>query len=151
MINASEYLAIIVTNQPVVARGLCSIEDVENIHKKLQTLLGSQGAYVDDIAFCPHHPDKGYPGENIAYKVKCNCRKPNTGLIERMAEKYNILSEGSWMVGDSSRDIMTGQNAGMRTALVLTGESGKDKRSDIEADMVCQDLKEAVTHILQGE
>lgn len=151
MINSSEYLAIVITNQPVVARGLCSIEDVENIHKKLQTLLGRQGVYVDDIAFCPHHPDKGFPGENPIYKVKCNCRKPNIGLIEEMAAKYNISLEDSWMVGDSFRDIMTGKNAGMGTALVLTGENWEDERCDVKADMTCQDLKEAVTRILCGD
>ena len=150
-INASEYLAIVVTNQPVVARGLCSEEDVECIHRKLQTLLGSQGVYLDDIVFCPHHPDRGFPGENAAYKIKCNCRKPNIGLVERMAAKYNISLEDSWMVGDSLRDIMTGKNARMRTAFVLTGESGRDGNCDAAADMTCQDLKEAVTRILEGE
>lgn len=150
-INDSEYLAIVITNQPVVARGLCSIEDVERIHKKMQTLLGSQGVYVDDIAYCPHHPDKGFPGENAAYKVKCNCRKPNTGLIEEMALKYNISLEDSWMVGDSLRDIMTGKNARMGTALVLTGESEKDEGCGAGADIICRDLREAVSHILQRD
>lgn len=147
--NVSQYLVIIVTNQPVVARGMCSIDDVERIHKKLQTLLGKEGVYVDDIAYCPHHPNKGYPGENPEYKIKCNCRKPHIGLIEKMAEKYNISLRDSWMVGDTTRDIMAGKNAGMKTALVLTGEAGKDRIYNVQADMVFQDLYEAVTHITQ--
>jgi histidinol-phosphate phosphatase family protein len=150
-INASGRLGIIVTNQPVVARGLCGIEDVENIHRKLATLLGREGAFLDDILFCPHHPDKGYPEENPAYKIPCTCRKPKTGMIEKAAEKYHIDLASSWMVGDTTMDIQTGINAGMRTALVLTGEAGKDQKFDVTPDLVCRDLLEAVERILEME
>ena len=81
LLNRSGYLAVVVTNQPVVARGMCSVEDVENIHRKLSTLLGQEGAYLDGIVFCPHHPDKGYPEENPAYKIPCRCRKPDIGML----------------------------------------------------------------------
>lgn len=150
-INASGRLGIVVTNQPVVARGLCGIEDVENIHRKLSSLLGREGVYLDDILFCPHHPDKGYPEENPAYKIPCECRKPKTGMIRRAAEQYNIDLSASWMVGDTTMDIQTGINAGMRTALVLTGEAGKDKKFDVKPDLVCRDLLEAVERILELE
>lgn len=149
-INESEYLAIVVTNQPVVARGMCTIEEVENIHRKLQTLLGEQGVYLDDIAYCPHHPDKGYPEENKIYKIPCNCRKPAVGMLEKMAEKYNISLKDSWMIGDTTRDIMTGKNAGMKTALLLTGEAGKDGCYDVQADIQIQSLSE-IERILQFE
>lgn len=149
-INASGYLAIVITNQPVVARGMCSIEDVENIHRKLQTLLGEAGAYLDDIVFCPHHPDKGYPEENPAYKIKCECRKPNTGMIDAMAEKYNIDLSESWMIGDSTMDIQTGVNAGMHTALVRTGVAGTDGKYDAKADMTADHVLSAVQQIVQG-
>ena len=148
-INQSGRLGIVITNQPVVARGLCGIEDVENIHRKLSSLLGKEGAFLDDILFCPHHPDKGYPEENPAYKIPCECRKPKTGLVEQAAEKYNIDLSASWMVGDTTIDIQTGINAGMRTALVLTGEAGKDKKYDVTPDLVCRDLLEAVEKILE--
>ena len=72
------------------ARGLCEIEDVENIHKKMETLLGKEGVFLDDVFYCPHHPDKGYPEENPAYKIPCECRKPKTGMIREAAERYNI-------------------------------------------------------------
>lgn len=150
-INASGRLGIVVTNQPVVARGLCGIGDVENIHRKLSSLLGHEGVYLDDIQFCPHHPDKGYPEENPAYKIPCECRKPKTGMIRRAAEQYNIDLSASWMVGDTTMDIQTGINAGMRTALVLTGEAGKDKKFDVKPDLVCRDLLEAVERILELE
>ena len=149
-INQSGYLAILVTNQPVVARGLCQIEDVENIHKKLETLLGQEGVYLDDIRFCPHHPDKGYPEENTAYKIPCRCRKPDIGMIEDCVEKYNIDLGKSWMVGDTTMDIQTGKNAGIRTALVLTGDAGKDGKYDVTPDLICKDLGQAVEMILEG-
>lgn len=149
-INRSGYLAILVTNQPVVARGLCSVEDVENIHKKLETLLGREGVYLDDIRFCPHHPDKGYPEENPTYKIPCHCRKPDIGMLEECAERYNIDLGKSWMVGDTTMDIQTGKNAGTRTALVLTGDAGKDGKYSATPDLVCKDLGQAVKMILEG-
>lgn len=148
-INQSGYLAILVTNQPVVARGLCSMEDVETIHKKLETLLGQEGVYLDDIRFCPHHPDKGYPEENPAYKIPCHCRKPDIGMIEDCAEQYNIDLANSWMVGDTTTDIQTGKNAGTHTALVLTGDAGKDGKYDVKPELVCKDLGQAIEMILE--
>lgn len=149
-INRSGYLAIIVTNQPVVARGLCEIEDVERIHRKLATLLGREGVYLDDILFCPHHPDKGFPEENPAYKIPCECRKPKTGMIDRAAEKYNIDLSQSWIIGDTTMDLQTGVNAGLHTALVLTGEAGNDKKYDVKPEIVGHDLSDAVKMILNA-
>lgn len=147
-INQSGWLGIVVTNQPVVARGLCEMKDVENIHKKMATLLGREGVFLDDVLFCPHHPDKGYPEENPAYKIPCECRKPKTGMILTAADRYHIDLTESWMIGDTTMDIQTGINAGMHTALVLTGEAGKDGKYDVTSDLVCRDLLEAVEKIL---
>lgn len=118
LINQSGYLAIVVTNQPVIARGEVTWEQLEQIHHKMETLLGAAGAYVDGIFVCPHHPDRGFPGEIPEYKLDCDCRKPKPGLLLRAAEKYNIDLEASWMVGDSSRDILAGKAAGCGTVLV---------------------------------
>ncbi len=150
-INRSGYLAILVTNQPVVARGLCRVEDVENVHKKLETLLGEKGVYLDAIRFCPHHPDKGYPEENPAYKIPCHCRKPDIGMLEDCARQYNIDLAASWVIGDTTVDIQTGNNAGTKTALVLTGDAGRDGKYDVTPDLVCSDLGQAVKKILEGE
>ena len=147
-INASGYLAIVVTNQPVVARGLCQMEDVERIHMKLETLLGREGVYLDEIKFCPHHPDKGYPEENPLYKIPCRCRKPDIGMIQECVEKFNIDLTQSWMVGDTTVDIQTGKNAGTHTALVLTGEAGSDKKYSVTSDLICKDLLDAVNAII---
>lgn len=148
-LNRSGYLTIVVTNQPVVARGLCSTEDVERIHDKLKTLLGQQGAYLDAILFCPHHPDKGYPEENPDYKIRCHCRKPDIGMLEECVRRYHIDLSRSWMVGDTTRDIQTGKNAGTRTALVLTGEAGKDGRYEVTPDVTGANLLDAVEQILK--
>ena len=150
-INKSGYLAIVITNQPSVARGLCEIEDIERIHKKLSTILGREGVYVDDIRFCPHHPDKGFPEENPLYKIVCDCRKPKTGMIDAAAEKFNIDLSQSWMVGDTTMDMQTGVNAGVRTALVMTGDAGQDNKYDVTPTLVCKDLLEAVEMILAAD
>ena len=150
-INESGYLAIVVTNQPVVARGMCSEEDVRTIHKKMETLLGREGAYLDDIAFCPHHPDKGYPEENPDYKIVCSCRKPKTGLIDKMVEKYNIDLTKSYMVGDTTMDIQTGINAGLHTVLLHTGEAGGDGKYDVTPEFEADNILGAVNLIIQKE
>lgn len=147
-INRSGYLAIVITNQPVVARGLCGIEDVESIHRKMETLLGQKGAYLDAVCFCPHHPDRGYPEENPDYKILCCCRKPAIGMLEDCARRFHIDLGQSWMVGDTTVDIQTGKNAGTHTALVLTGEAGRDGKYDVIPDLVCCDLLQAVQKII---
>ncbi len=150
-INRSGYLAIVVTNQPVVARGLCSIDDVKRIHNKMETLLGKEGAYVDAIYFCPHHPDKGYPEENPAYKISCRCRKPDTGMLEEAAERFHIDLARSWVVGDTTVDIQTGVNAGTHTALVLTGDAGKDGKYKVQAELTAATLAKVIQLIKERE
>ena len=115
LINRSGYLAIVVTNQPVIARGDVTWKQLDEIHRKMETLLGEKGAYVDDIFVCPHHPDRGFAGEIPAYKIDCDCRKPKPGLLFQAAEKYNIDLSASWMIGDSARDVEAGRTAGCQT------------------------------------
>lgn len=111
-INQSEYLAIVVTNQPVIARGDCSLEELDQIHGRLDQLLGEQGAYLDDLLFCPHHPDRGFPGEVLEYKIPCSCRKPEPGMLLQAAKRYHIDLNQSFMIGDDERDMMAGRRAG---------------------------------------
>ena len=157
MINESGYLAIVITNQPVVARGLCSVEDIENIHNKMETLLGVGGLFESSFTYnqeklvfqlVRHHPDKGYEGENSTYKIKCHCRKPDIGMIEFCLKKFNIDLNTSWFVGDTTVDIKTGKNAELNTALVLTGEAGNDKKYDVQPDIVGSNLLEVIKKIL---
>lgn len=120
-INRSGYLAIVITNQPVIARGDVTWDSLDEIHRKLETLLGQGGAYLDDIFVCPHHPDKGFPGERLEYKVDCGCRKPKAGLLLQAGERYNIDLESSWMIGDSWRDDEAGRTAGCQTVILSDG------------------------------
>ncbi len=110
--NIDGRLVIVITNQPVIARGEVTWEQLNEIHNKMETLLGQQGAYVDDIFICPHHPDKGFEGERSEYKIDCDCRKPKPGLILQAAEKYNVDLSKSTMLGDSENDIEAGKAAG---------------------------------------
>ena len=111
-INEKGFLAVLATNQPVIARGECTEATLRQIHNKLETLLGEAGAYLDAICYCPHHPDKGYPGEIPALKITCGCRKPAPGLLLTAARDMNIDLSSSYMVGDSWRDVQTAANAG---------------------------------------
>ncbi len=147
-INHSDYLGIVATNQSVVARGLCSEKDVAQIHKKLDMMLGEKNAFLDAIYYCPHHPDRGFAGESMDYKIKCVCRKPEPGMILQARDDFNIDLSKSFMIGDSTRDIMAGCNAGLKTILVKTGYAGKDRRYDCLPDFVFENLREAVNFII---
>ncbi|MBE5924460.1 MAG: D-glycero-beta-D-manno-heptose 1,7-bisphosphate 7-phosphatase [Lachnospiraceae bacterium] len=120
-INESGYLAIVVTNQPVIARGEVTVEELNEIHNKMERLLGEQGAYIDAIYYCPHHPDKGFEGEIPELKFDCDCRKPKPGMLFKAAEDFNIDLSQSYMVGDSENDIKAGEAAGCKTVLVKSG------------------------------
>lgn len=113
MINNSKYLAIIISNQPVVARGECTFAQENEIMNKLETDLGKEGAYVDAIYYCPHHPHKGYEGEVKELKIVCDCRKPSIGLINKAVQEYNLDLKDCYIIGDTNIDIMTGINAGI--------------------------------------
>lgn len=142
-INLSGYLAIVVTNQPSIARGELSYDGLDEIHKKMETLLGQQGAYVDHIYFCPHHPDKGFPGEVPSLKFKCSCRKPKPGMLLQAAEDFNIDLSASWMIGDDERDVGAGKNAGCHTALIGNQDFGQEKTVQSLLQFVDETLPEA--------
>jgi D-glycero-D-manno-heptose 1,7-bisphosphate phosphatase len=140
-INLSEYLAIVVTNHPVIARGEVSFEELQNIHNKMETLLGEEGAYIDAIYFCPHHPDAGFEGERPELKIVCECRKPKPGMFIKAAKDYNIDLSQSWMIGDSQIDIQAGKAAGCKTAFIGTENS--------DANIIVNSLFEFVNKIIK--
>lgn len=125
-INACGYLAIVITNQPVIARGEVSVLQLQEIHNKMETLLGLEGAYLDAIYYCPHHPHKGYEGEIPELKIDCDCRKPRPGLFLKAAKDFNIDLNNSWMIGDSENDVKAGKAAGCKTVLIGEGSFGQD-------------------------
>lgn len=110
---------MVVTNQPVIARGECSFEELQEIHNKMEKLLGKEGAFIDGLFLCPHHTDKGYEGERIEYKVNCDCRKPKAGLFFQAQRALNIDLSQSYMVGDSDIDVKAADNAGCKKAIQI--------------------------------
>lgn len=125
-INLSGYLAIVVTNQPVIARGEVTVDGLQKIHNKMETMLGKKGAYLDGVYYCPHHPDKGFAGEVEELKIVCECRKPKAGLLLEAAKDFNIDLSQSWMIGDSENDVLAGKNAGCKTALIGEKDYGQN-------------------------
>jgi histidinol-phosphate phosphatase family protein len=148
LFNASPFLTICVTNQPVVARGMVTLDGLNDIHARLDSILGEKGAYLDDLLFCPHHPDKGYPEEVPEFKIECNCRKPKPGLLLEAAKRYNIDLSKSFMIGDSTSDIAAGQAAGCITGGVKTGIGLSDGKIDIKPDFMAENLLKAAERIL---
>ncbi len=141
--NESGYLAIVVTNQPVIARGEVTVPELQLIHNKMETLLGAEGAYLDAIYYCPHHPHKGYEGEVPELKIDCECRKPKPGMLLKAAEDFNISLEDSWMIGDGENDVRAGKAAGCRTALIGAGDYGQNIKADYLHSAIERILEEA--------
>ncbi len=151
-INESPYLALCITNQPVVARGETTFAELQEIHHKMEDLLGEQGAYLNDLYFCPHHPDSGFPGEVAALKIECDCRKPKIGMLLAAQKDYNIDLSKSWFVGDTCQDVQTGINAGCRTILLTSGDPNpRAKYPNAKPDYVAENLAEAVDIILANQ
>jgi len=150
LLNEAGWLAVLITNQAGVARGYFKEELIGEVHAFLAAELGRGGARLDAVYYCPHHPTAGEP----PYRLDCDCRKPRPGLIRRAAAELNLDLEGSWMVGDRYGDVELAHNAGLRSALVLTGYG----RGELEhqshlwprrPDLVAENLLEAVRGILK--
>ncbi|MBN1183731.1 MAG: HAD-IIIA family hydrolase [Bacteroidales bacterium] len=141
-INQSEYLAVLITNQPVIAKGWLTEEGLSEIHKKMETLLGEKGTYLDAIYYCHHHPEKGFDGEVERLKIDCECRKPKPGMLFSAQKDINIDLKQSWMIGDSRVDVIAGKNAGCKSILV-------NNNIDTDfADYIKPNLKAAIDFIL---
>lgn len=149
-INLSGYLCVVITNQPVIARGEVTWNELEEIHKKMETLLGRKGAYLDGIYFCPHHPHSGFKGEIEALKFDCDCRKPKPGLLLKASEDINIDLTKSWMIGDSGNDVKAGKAAGCKTVLVKK-DSSKNSLEDYGQDHTFESLNQFVDWFLSLE
>ena len=143
-LNNAGILAVLITNQPVVARGEVDEIGLKKIHNKLELELSNYGAYLDHIYYCPHHPDKGFPGERIDLKYICDCRKPQTGMIERACSDLGISKSHAWFIGDTTIDLETARRASVASILVRTGFSGKDAKYSLDGAVVVDNLTKAV-------
>lgn len=147
-INESGYLAIVVTNQPVIARGEVTVDELKEIHNKMETLLGNEGAYLDGLYYCPHHSDKGFDGEIVELKIDCECRKPKPGMILQAAADFNIDLEKSYMVGDGKHDVAAGRNAGCRTVLLNGDGTDSKQNGDWGQDYTYKTLSDFIKNII---
>jgi len=147
MMRAAGYRIVVVTNQPVIARGDCSTAELLRIHDHMEMELSREGAFLDGIYYCPHHPDKGFAGERAELKMECECRKPGGGMIRRAALELNLDLTASWLIGDRTGDIQTARNCGIRSILLRTGNGGTDQRYAAAPDHIFDDLL-AAAHLI---
>jgi histidinol-phosphate phosphatase family protein len=147
-VNRRGWLAVVVTNQPQVARGMTTLDELDRIHARLETLLGRQGAYLDRIYYCPHHPDRGFAGEIAELKIDCLCRKPKPGLIGAALRDLPILLESSCLVGDTWRDMGAARALGIRAYGVRTGYGCQQCDDQYRPDRVFAHVGEAVDFAL---
>jgi D,D-heptose 1,7-bisphosphate phosphatase len=146
-LRSAGYRLVVLTNQPLIARGEVDEAQLALIHRRLEWELGKEGAYLDAIYVCPHHPERGHPGERGDFKVECDCRKPAIGLCERACTELGLDKRSSWMVGDQTRDIEMARRAGLRSVLVRTGVGGSDGKFAAKPDFVSDNLN-AAAHII---
>ena len=147
-LNHHGWRTVLVTNQPVVAKGFCTEADVARAHRKLETLLGQEHAFLDRIYWCPHHPEKGFPGERAELKIDCECRKPKAGMLRQAAADLNLNLTECWLVGDTTIDMETARRAGLRSVLVRTGHGGSDAKYGGQPTVVADNVLDAVRRVL---
>jgi len=150
LINDVASLAIVVTNQPQLAKGLLSRDQLDAIHAKLETLLGLHRAKLDAIYFCPHHPEKGHPGEVPQLKIDCSCRKPKPGQLQAAVRDLPVLLEESCLIGDSARDVGAAKNVGIDSYGVRTGYGCRDCMGSMRPDLIFSDVFEASQFAVMG-
>lgn len=147
LLREAGYRVVVITNQPVVARGDCTEAELKHIHDRMEMELSRQGAFLDGIYACPHHPDKGFAGERPELKFTCECRKPAAGLVREAVSELNLDLQESWLIGDSTVDVQTACNCGVRSVLLRTGLAGRDRRYGARPDFEIENLLEAARFI----
>ncbi len=146
--NKNGNLVAMVTNQPVISRGELNEKELNDIHRYIEWEIGKNGAYIDELEYCPHHPDSGFMGEVKSLKINCDCRKPNTGMLNKIARLNKINQSKSWIIGDSTSDIRCGNNFGIKSVLVNTGLCGSDMKHYCRPDFEFSNLNEASKFIV---
>ena len=151
LVNKSGFKAIVITNQSGIARGMYNAETLGAIHARMIEELAREGAHIDAVYYCPHHPEVG----DAHYGIECDCRKPRTGMLDAAAREHNIDLTRSFVIGDKSSDIILAENAGARSALVLTGYGRETlthpERWPSRPSLVAENLLQAVRQILDSE
>lgn len=144
-LNEAGFTVIVVSNQAGIARGYYGEEDAVFFGQAVKDELAKEGAHIDAMYYCPHHPEAGIG----KFRVDCDCRKPKPGMLTRAKKEFSINLKRSFMVGDRSSDIEAGKRAGCTTIMVRTGYGDEElKGNQITGDYVTDDLYDAVTRIL---
>jgi D,D-heptose 1,7-bisphosphate phosphatase len=147
-LNHYGFRSVLITNQPVIAKGFCTEADVAMIHRKLETLLGREHAFLNRLYYCPHHPERGFAGERPELKIACACRKPKPGMVLQAAQDLNLDLKASWLIGDTTTDVETAGNAGLKSVLVRTGHAGADGKFPRQPEFRAENVLDAVRLIL---
>lgn len=150
LLNDHDWLCVVTTNQPQLARGELTAAGLAGIHRKMEHLLSLGHAKLDATYYCPHHPDAGFPGEVAALKVDCGCRKPKPGMFLTAAQRFNVDLAGSYVVGDTTLDVAAAKAIGARSILVQTGLAGTDGKYTVRPDFTFPDLLAAARHIISS-
>jgi D,D-heptose 1,7-bisphosphate phosphatase len=145
------YRIAVITNQPVIARGDCTTAELLRVHDHMEMELSREGAFLDGIFYCPHHPDKGFAGERAELKFNCNCRKPDDGMVRQAERELNLDLSESWLIGDRTGDVQTAHNCNIRSVLLRTGIAGRDQRYKAAPDYIFDDLLAAARFIVQSK
>lgn len=141
------FLALVVSNQPGVAKGRCTKAFLTALTAGLQEALARGGAPLDGVYYCLHHPHALVD----RYHQECSCRKPRPGLLLQAAQDHGIALDGSYLIGDRMIDVQAGREAGCRTILVRSPTTDLTAGHPAQPDRVCEDLRSAVTEIQQRE
>jgi D-glycero-D-manno-heptose 1,7-bisphosphate phosphatase len=149
-LNKYNIAILVITNQPLVARGLASIKDVKKINDELVGILNNNEAYIDAIYSCPHHPEKNHsdiPAYAMKYRIDCDCRKPQTAMFKKAVENYGDKKLFG-MIGDHGRDILAGKNFGIKTVLLKNDQTEDNELQNTSPDFICDNLLDAVRILL---
>lgn len=146
LLNKNKIAVVVITNQPVVARGIISIEELKKINDTLFEVLKKKGAFLDAIYSCPHHPEKHHPDipkHAMKFRIVCLCRKPGTKMYEEAHKLYGS-KEILGVIGDQTRDVVAGRALSAPTVIVKTGYGGGDRIYNVKPDFVSRNFLDAV-------
>jgi len=144
LVNEAGLLAVVVTNQSGVARGLFDEAFLRALHRHMGSLFADQGALIDAFYYCPHHPTAG----RGTYLKACNCRKPEPGMLLQAAREWGIDLERSYTIGDMPKDVLVGQRTGGKGILLGTASSVDDRLEGISPDFLAEDVLAAIRWVL---
>ncbi len=151
ILNKKRIAVVVITNQPVIARGLITIDELKKINDTLFEDLKKEGAFIDAIYSCPHHPETNHsdiPPHAMKFRIECDCRKPGLAMYKKAISDFG-LKKILGAIGDQTKDVVAGKNLGIRSVIVKTGYAGQDGIHDVAPDFICNNFLSAVNALLQ--